>query len=462
MPEPAHSAAAPPSHVWWRTFPDGHVGPVDPRLEPRPGDLAFQPGASLENPEPLDLPGIVDLRETAAAQDVGATAVAPATPSTSQPPHRTTGPTPMTDHSPQPPAPQPPLPTVAQPQASSLIAALVRSAPPTDAPVAPLLDANPPVSPEVPEAYRQAQAYPTPDYPTQAYPGPDQPTQAYQPQGHQPQGYQPQGYQGQPQGYPSPQPQIYPSGYADAEAPTAAWNGYEPAFDRSARTGSFPAAPTPIHSSWRVALGEATRDLPRGTVAFVLAAVVGLTLAGTAIYFVLNRTGRTTTTTTTASASASAAASRSAGAVGTAVPAASIKATASSTGKRDGAVTYVAANTLDGKPQTAWNSSGGGTGITLTFTFAEPVHLSGLTMLDGYQKTNSAGDLWALNSRVKALTVDTDGGSWTWDLTDTKDLQTLNQDLGTTSKVTLTVEDVYPGAKYKDIAISELSFLAAG
>jgi hypothetical protein len=441
MPEPAHSAAATPSQVWWRTFPDGHVGPVDLRPEPRPGELAFQPGASLDSPEPLDLPGIVDLRDVPAQQQTGANSMT-SSPQTSDA---------------QPPTPQPPLPTVNPPQASSLIAALVRSAPANDGARAPGPDSSPPVNPEVPDAYRYPQSYSQP----QAY-QPQQ--QAYQPQQQayqpQPQAY-PTGYaqdQAAPvQGYPSPQPQTYPSGYP-ADAPTAAWNGYEPAFDRSART-TFTQPQTAVHSSWRAALAEATHDLPRGTVRLIVGALVALVVVGTAVFFVLNRaTKATLTTQPSTSKSASAGAS---GGVGTPLAAASIKATASSTGARDGAVTYVAANTLDGKPTTAWNSSGGGTGITLTFTFAQPVHLSGLTMLDGYQKTSKAGDLWALNARAKTVTVDSDAGSWTWDLTDTKDLQTLSQDLGTTSKVTLTIDEIYPGDKYADIAISELGFLAA-
>ena len=165
---------------------------------------------------------------------------------------------------------------------------------------------------------------------------------------------------------------------------------------------------------------------------------------------------------TVADPKASSSASTTVSVAPTPVPATSISASASSTQNQNGAITYTAANTLDARPDTAWNSNGGGAGITLTYTFAQPVHLSGITMLDGYQKATKKGDLWALNSRAKTITVTTDTGNWAWDLTDTRDLQKLTQDLGTTSTLTLKIDDVYAGAKYDDIAISEVSFLAVG
>ncbi len=329
--------------MWWRTFPDGHVGPVDVRADPRPGDLAFQPGASLDSPEPLDLPGIVDLRDTAPAQD-----------DTGHLTSQTTGTNCDDQLSPDLGLPvgrlerrsavPAPLPTVHQPQASSLIAALVRSSPADD----PEPQNRPPdasgqprgaqayrysQSHAQPQDYAQPQSYAQPqDYPqaqdysqAQDYPRAQDYSQAQassQPQGYpQAQGYpQPQAYappQGYPEpqaqtyptgygqdqppqaaGYPSPQPQTYPAGYGSdpADTPTATWNGYEPAFDRSARTAGYPAAPTAVHSSWRAALGEATRDLPRGSLKVWSAALVGLVVLGTAIFFVLNRVGKPTTT----------------------------------------------------------------------------------------------------------------------------------------------------------------------
>jgi hypothetical protein len=144
---------------------------------------------------------------------------------------------------------------------------------------------------------------------------------------------------------------------------------------------------------------------------------------------------------------------------------ASVHASASSTQDPEGRVDYVAANTLDGDPATAWNSDGRrdgpGPGITLTYRFAAPVDLRGITLLNGYQKTRPDADLWRLNERVKKVRVITDAGSWTWTLADTRAPQTLRRDLGRTRSVRLEVVSVYRSEQYLDLAVSEVSFTAA-
>jgi hypothetical protein len=150
----------------------------------------------------------------------------------------------------------------------------------------------------------------------------------------------------------------------------------------------------------------------------------------------------------------------------TTVDAADIRARASSTQQPDSGVTYGAANTLDGRPETAWNSDGKGAGATLTYTFATPVDLRSLTVLNGYQKVlrGSSGakvDLYPLNQRARAVTVVTDAGRATWTLRDDRAPQTFTHDFGRTSTVTLEVTAVYPSQKYRDLAISDVSFAAA-
>ncbi|MFZ0159945.1 MAG: hypothetical protein WAL50_13015, partial [Kineosporiaceae bacterium] len=144
-----------------------------------------------------------------------------------------------------------------------------------------------------------------------------------------------------------------------------------------------------------------------------------------------------------------------------------ISATASSTQDPEGGITYSAENTLDGRPETAWNSDGRadgkGPGMVLTYRFADPVDLTTVTVLNGYQKTTqSAGkpgvDLFTQNGRVRTVRVTTDAGSWTWDLADVKAPQTLTKAFGRTSSVRLEVVSVYPGTKYLDLAVSEVSF----
>jgi hypothetical protein len=144
---------------------------------------------------------------------------------------------------------------------------------------------------------------------------------------------------------------------------------------------------------------------------------------------------------------------------------ASVHASASSTQDSEGGVDYKAANTLDGDPTTAWNSDGRqdgpGPGITLTYAFAAPVDLRGITVLNGYQKNSSGRDLWRLNERVKQVRVVTDAGSSTWTLDDAHAPQALHRDLGRTRSVKLEVLSVYPSERYLDLAVSEVTFTAA-
>jgi hypothetical protein len=147
------------------------------------------------------------------------------------------------------------------------------------------------------------------------------------------------------------------------------------------------------------------------------------------------------------------------------VPATSVRASASSTQHPDGAISYAPANTLDGRAATAWNSDGRGTGVTLTYTFAAPVNLASITVLNGYQKVlrKSDGktvDLYALNQRVKAVRVVTDAGSVAWTLRDDHAPQTLARAFGRTRTVRLEVLSTYSSRKYTDLAVSEVRFTA--
>jgi hypothetical protein len=56
------------------------------------------------------------------------------------------------------------------------------------------------------------------------------------------------------------------------------------------------------------------------------------------------------------------------------------------------------------------------------------------------------------------LAVNTDAGTNTWQVRDTSDPQTLDLTAAPTRAVTLVVEAVYPGTRYKDLAITDVSF----
>jgi hypothetical protein len=122
---------------------------------------------------------------------------------------------------------------------------------------------------------------------------------------------------------------------------------------------------------------------------------------------------------------------------------------------------YDAANTLDGDRTTAWNSDGkrvgDGIGVTLTYTFAQPVELRRVVVENGYAKSP---DVYTWNERVRELEVDTGSSRDVFLISDKKEPQELDADFGTTSTVVLTIRAVYSGQKYKDLAITEVSFFA--
>jgi hypothetical protein len=128
--------------------------------------------------------------------------------------------------------------------------------------------------------------------------------------------------------------------------------------------------------------------------------------------------------------------------------------------------TYGADNTLDGDATTAWNSDGDktgdrGVGVELTYTFAAPVDLRMITILNGYQKVSGERDRFTENGRIQVMKVITESGKWVWSVKDDRAPQSLTEPFGKTSSVRLKVRAVYPGNKYFDLGLSEISFSAA-
>jgi hypothetical protein len=143
----------------------------------------------------------------------------------------------------------------------------------------------------------------------------------------------------------------------------------------------------------------------------------------------------------------------------------SIKAKASST-LPSGDFTYGVDNTLDGDPETAWNSDGDVVGpfarVTLTYRFSDPVELRAIEVYNGYQRSTKA---YYNNSRVRSLLVSTDATKQTFELLDKQGKQTVSFDFGQTKRVVLTVDAVYRDVpkktRYNDCAISEVTFYRA-
>jgi hypothetical protein len=139
----------------------------------------------------------------------------------------------------------------------------------------------------------------------------------------------------------------------------------------------------------------------------------------------------------------------------------SISASASSELPPDGNVTYWVGNTLDGNTRTAWNShgavDGNGVGETLTYRFQRPVHLVRIALVNGYAKTPR---LRADNGRIRGVVILADRRKLRATLSDSASRQRLDQDIGVTRELTLRVTSIYPGARYKDLALSEITFWA--
>lgn len=134
----------------------------------------------------------------------------------------------------------------------------------------------------------------------------------------------------------------------------------------------------------------------------------------------------------------------------------SVRASASSTNPDQG---FAVANTLDGDAGTTWQSDGGrlrsNVGVRLTYQFTNPVQLTRITLVNGDGR--SPAD-YANNQRVKRLRLTS--GSWSarWNLDDRAEPQTLAVEAGSVSSLTLEVESTYPGARFKDLAVTEVAF----
>jgi hypothetical protein len=127
---------------------------------------------------------------------------------------------------------------------------------------------------------------------------------------------------------------------------------------------------------------------------------------------------------------------------------------------------YAIANTLDGRDDTAWNSNGrqvgSGKGVTLMYDFGRPVDLRAIVVRNGYVRSPRSATVYRDNGRLRVVNVRTASGTFTWELRDSPDPQQIQRPFGTTDSVTITVRSVYPGAKYDDLAVTDVAFVATG
>lgn len=134
------------------------------------------------------------------------------------------------------------------------------------------------------------------------------------------------------------------------------------------------------------------------------------------------------------------------------------KVTASSTLAPESA--YGPDNLFDSRKEFAWaegNAATAGEGEVLRFHFDQPVHISGVQIWDGYQRS---AEHYRANARVKDFQVNAaNGPAQTFTLRDDAAGQKIDFPTAFEGQdFELKINSIYPGKKYKDLAISEILF----
>jgi hypothetical protein len=119
---------------------------------------------------------------------------------------------------------------------------------------------------------------------------------------------------------------------------------------------------------------------------------------------------------------------------------------------------YGPRNLGDGDDQTAWveGSNGQGIGEFIVLQFDSPRTIRGLTIRNGYDKS---ADIFAKNGRVKDIDLRfSSGETIAATLSDQPGPQYLALNQPIEAKwIELIIRSVYPGSKYADTAINEIS-----
>lgn len=119
---------------------------------------------------------------------------------------------------------------------------------------------------------------------------------------------------------------------------------------------------------------------------------------------------------------------------------------------------HIPENICDNDLSTAWveGVDGQGYGETLTIYMATPATVSGVTIVNGYQASEH---VYYVNSRPRQLDVTINGQfSFAIDLEDIMGEQSFSFDKPVEAQdISFTIKDVYPGSKYEDTCISEIS-----
>ncbi len=127
--------------------------------------------------------------------------------------------------------------------------------------------------------------------------------------------------------------------------------------------------------------------------------------------------------------------------------------------------TFSASNLVDDNLWTSWQpttKASGGVNDWVKMTFSTPQTLTAFEFSNGFRRIDDFGDLYVMNNRVKTATLAfSDGTTMPIELTDqpTEATIVLNEPKKC-SWVKMTVNSVYKGTKWNDLAISEMHPLA--
>ena len=129
-------------------------------------------------------------------------------------------------------------------------------------------------------------------------------------------------------------------------------------------------------------------------------------------------------------------------------------------GQAAGANDYIPDNLLDGDPRTAWvegDKTGLGLPARLTFSLPHRVDLRRIRIVNGYAK-----DTAHLLDNAAARTIEIVTGAQTvrHTLTRSRRPQSVSAAFGRTRQVVIRILSGYPGARFDDLAVSEVAFFA--
>ena len=204
--------------------------------------------------------------------------------------------------------------------------------------------------------------------------------------------------------------------------------------------GPLPVAPQPL-----------VRTTAGGRALLVMAAVVALVAIGALIYRVISGGSDTAAATTTLPSETTSPTAVEPGPVAVA----SVTATSELTN-------FPATNLIDGNTATEWQVSNGGTGASLTFTFAQPVELQAIQVQNIVDPARFVRNFRVQGYRLKfndVTPVDTG------DLADTLDPQSIAVSTIATTRVTLDVTSTYPATgdadnpPFNELGLAEITFI---